>query len=192
MDLISNPVVSALNILDYIKSRMLGVRVTGTSGNYAINYRGIRTLNGGETPMAIYLDEFQVEANDLTVIRASDVALVSVHNTVINGPGGVLAIYTKRDNSGNRVESSSGLFFTYEGFSTTKEFFSPDYTKSEDAKLTNDNRITLYWNPYLNTTGLKNAFSFSFYNSDNAKKLKVTIEGMQNDGKLLHFEKIIE
>jgi len=192
MDLISNPVVSALNILDYIKSRMLGVRVTGTTGNYAINYRGIRTLSGGETPMAIYLDEFQVEANDLTVIRASDVALVSVHNTVINGPGGVLAIYTKRDNSGNRVESSSGLFFTYEGFSTTKEFFSPDYTKSEDAKLTNDNRITLYWNPYLNTTGLKNAFSFSFYNSDNAKKLKVTIEGMQNDGKLLHFEKIIE
>jgi hypothetical protein len=191
LDLISNPVQSGLNILDYIKSRMMGITVTGSPGSYLVNYRGARTLTA-VTPMAIFLDEFQVEANDLTSIRAADVALVSVHNTAINGPGGALAIYTKRDNGGNKVASSSNVFFTYEGFSPTKEFFSPDYEKVEDARISNDERVTLYWNPYINTTASNNAFSFSFYNNDSAKKIKVTIEGMQKDGKLLHFEKIIE
>ncbi len=191
LDLIANPVNSGLNILEHIKSRMMGVRVSGTPGNYFINYRGLRTI-GGETPMAIFLDNFQVEANDLVTVRAADVALVTVHNTSINGPGGALAIYTKRDNFGNKLQSSNDLFFAYEGFSVTKEFFSPDYSKPQDAKVVEDKRITLYWNPYLNTTSSKNNFSFSFYNNDVAKKIKVTIEGMQKDGKLLHFEKIIE
>jgi hypothetical protein len=192
LDLISNPVLSGLNILDYLKSRLMGVTITGGPGTYAVNYRGSRSLIGGPIPMAIFLDEFQVDPNDLTSIRAADVALVSIHNTAINGPGGALAIYTKRDNGGNRIKSSSDLFFTYEGFSVTKEFFSPDYSRPEDARALNDERITLYWNPYLNTTTSKNGLSFSFYNNNKAKKIKVTIEGMQKDGKLLHFEKIIE
>jgi hypothetical protein len=191
LDLISKPVLSGINILDYLKSRMLGVTVSGGPGNYSVNYRGARTLSA-VTPMAIFLDEFQVDANDLTSIRASDVALVSVHNTVINGPGGVLAIYTKRDNSGAKITSLNDIFFSYEGFSPTKEFFSPNYTKAEDAKVLNDERVTLYWNPYINTTASGNAFSFSFYNNDTAKKIKITVEGMQKDGKLLHFEKIVE
>jgi hypothetical protein len=193
LDLLEKPVLNGLSIIEYLKNRLIGVNITGAPGSYSVNYRNrVSGMMAGALQMNIFLDNFQVEANDLVSIRAADVALVTVHNTPINGSGGALAIYTKRDNSGNRINGSPTAFFTYEGFSPTKEFFSPDYSKPDEANKPNDNRVTLYWNPFVITTTEKNNFDFSFYNNDYAKKIKIVIEGMQKDGKLLHFEKVIE
>ncbi|MFN0081482.1 MAG: hypothetical protein ACKVOM_03105, partial [Ferruginibacter sp.] len=55
-----------------------------------------------------------------------------------------------------------------------------------------DTRTTLYWNPYLNSDKENKKVIFSFYNNDNAKKFKVVVEGIQEDGKFLHIEKVLE
>ena len=74
----------------------------------------------------------------------------------------------------------------------TKEFFSPNYAVGNDAAVLNDERTTIYWNPYIITNAQNRAIQFSFYNSDKAKKLKIVLEGILEDGKLLHVEKTVE
>lgn len=86
----------------------------------------------------------------------------------------------------------SGQTLAVEGFSATKEFYSPNYSVSSEEKVETDERTTLYWNPYIITNSENKAVLFSFHNSDKTKKFKIILEGMLSNGKLLHIEKIIE
>jgi hypothetical protein len=193
LDFITEPTNSPLNIFDYLKNRLNGVTITGGPINYFINYRSARSLQGGPIPMNIFLDEFPVEANFVSTIKIADVALVQVYsNSLSPNPGGTLAIYTKKGD-GNVINAIPEMNYKLvEGFSHTKEFFSPDYTNINESEVKEDKRSTLYWNPFLITNEEKKTLKFSFFNSDNAKKFKVVLEGILEDGKLLHLEKIIE
>jgi hypothetical protein len=46
--------------------------------------------------------------------------------------------------------------------------------------------------PYIFTDKNNLKIPVTFYNNDFSKKIKVVIEGINDDGKLIHFEKIIE
>ena len=190
IDFITNPPSSTLNIFDYLQGRVTGLNITGAP-DYFINYRNTRTLTGGNIPMNILLDEFQVEASLVATLRVQDVAMVKLFPVggLNGGAGGTLAIYTKRGDGvvPDLFRHSSA---EVEGFSTTKEFFSPNYETNDEIK--NDERTTLYWNPYLITSAQSKTVNFSFFNSDRAKKFKVVIEGLLEDGKLLRIEKILE
>ncbi len=194
LDFLTEPVKSAANILDYLKSRLNGVNITGGPIEYSINYRNTRSLMSGPIQMSVFLDEMQVRPSDVATLKVSDVAMVKVFsNSLSPDAGGSLAIYTKKDRSfavNNILENT--IEIQVEGFSADKEFFSPDYSLETSGDILSDERTTLYWNPYLNTNETKNKINFSFYNNDNAKKFKIVIEGIQEDGKLLHIEKIIE
>ncbi|MCY7293793.1 MAG: hypothetical protein LH615_16570 [Ferruginibacter sp.] len=192
IDLITNPTTSSLNIFDYLRSSVSGLNITGGPFDYSINYRSTRTLSGGNIPMNIFLDEFQVEPNQIATLRVQEVAMVKLFSMggLSGAAGGSLVIYTKRGGgsfSNNIIEHKIQLM---EGFTPTKEFFSPNYDVTDEIKT--DERTTLYWNPYLITSPEKKSINFSFFNSDKAKKIKVIIEGFLEDGKLLHVEKIIE
>ena len=192
IDFLSEPVTSGLSIIEYLKSRLGGVTITGGPFDYSINYRGARSLSSGLIPMAVFLDEFQVEPGDLSTIRVSDVAMVKVFSNALTSAGGALAIYTKRDRGTDSNTSLDKTDVFVEGFSPTKEFFSPNYGDSKADKVIADERSTLYWNPYLETSAQNSKLYFSFYNSDNAKQFKVVIEGVLEDGKLLHIEQIVK
>ena len=194
IDFLSEPVKSAANILDFLKSRLNGVNISGGPLDYSIVYRNTRSLLGGPIQMSIFLDEMAVRPIDISTIRVSDVALVRVFsNSLSPDAGGTLAIYTKKESG--VVENNflaNTIEMLAEGFSDAKEFFSPDYTQEKNTDILKDLRTTLYWNPYLNTNSTTNKINFSFFNNDNAKKYKIVIEGIQEDGKLLHIEKVIE
>lgn len=191
LDFITDPPKSAGNILDYLKARISGLNITGGPGTYTVNYRNTRSLLGGAVPMNIFLNEAQVDANTVSTLLVSQIAMVKLYSTgVLSGAGGSLAIYTKRGSENTPSGYTELITTEIPGFSPVKEFFSPDY--SEEADVLKDERTTLYWNPYLNINAENKKISFSFYNSDRAKKLKIIVEGMLEDGKLVRIEKMIE
>ncbi len=194
LDFLSDPPKSSLNIFDYLKSRLNGVNITGGPLNYSIVYRNARSLLGGPIQMSVFLDEAQVDASFISTMKVSDIAMVKVFaNGLSPTSGGTLALYTKRDvGNGPNSMLANTIEETIEGFSPTKEFFSPDYAVGKENDVKMDERTTLYWNPYLNTDSENNKISFSFYNADKVKKFRIIIEGILEDGKLLHIEKMIE
>jgi hypothetical protein len=190
LDFFESPTTSSQNILEFLKSRLAGVNITGGPADYSVTFRGIRSISNPNAQMALFLDEMNVDVYSLLTIQASEVALVRVysHSAGVDGNGSALAIYTKR---GGGTTPKVGLTeVLVEGFSPTKEFFSPNY-EDENTNINIDERSTLYWNPYLNTDENNTEIKFSFYNSDEAKQFKIIIEGILENGKLVHFEKII-
>jgi hypothetical protein len=190
-DFLTTPPPDGINILEYLKSRVPGVTITGGPLSYSINYRNTRSLLGGNIEMAIFLDGFQVQSDQVATMRAVDIALVKVYgNSQMVGAGGAIALYTNKEKTSKSLYSSFSEFMV-EGFSVTKEFYSPNYDESKDI-IGDDNRTTLYWNPYLVADNETKKINISFFNSDNAKKFKVIVEGFTRDGGLIHLEKIIE
>ena len=62
----------------------------------------------------------------------------------------------------------------------------------KSANEKRDIRTTLYWNPQVTTTVLKNQLKIIFYNNDVSKSFRVIIEGMNKDGQLIHLEQIMD
>jgi hypothetical protein len=109
----------------------------------------------------------------------------------MNGPGGALAIYTKKDvNNGPGMDKLDHV--DYYGYSLTKEYFSPDYSMTGQQQIHEDIRTTLYWNPEVYTDDKSKNVNLKFYNNDFSKRLKIVVEGFDASGKLIHIEKIIE
>ncbi|MFT3912044.1 MAG: hypothetical protein QM737_21645 [Ferruginibacter sp.] len=190
---------NSTNVVDYIRGKISGVSVLGTPGNYYFNYRSTRSLQGGPIPMDIFLDESQVYAtSDISSIPMSEIAMIKVYGTGFvgsagGGPGGAIAIYTRKTADLPDFQATDKLFrLKVEGYSPVKEFFSPDYAPGKPAVPALDSRSTLYWDPYLETSQSYKKFSFSFYNADHVRKMKLVLEGMTSDGKLIHLEKMIE
>ena len=104
---------------------------------------------------------------------------------------GALYIYLKKGNEPIYSYKPSMQSKLVKGYDMAKEFFNPDYNKKNDF-LQIDKRTTLYWNPYLTTEGANNKIKIEYYNNDISKKLLLTIEGFNEEGKLIHIEKEID
>ena len=200
------------NIFDYLRSRVSGLTIMepntinpempdpfspptmddGTS--YKIYYRFNPSASSlGPIPMTLYLNEIETSASVIATIPANQIAMVKVFSSFVgtfgNGAGGVLAIYTKKDVD---ITSAAGSYMTkLNGFSVTKEFYAPDYTASNSDKSKADNRITLDWRPAILINSVNPKIPFTFYNNDRTKKIRLVMEGVTLDGKLLMIEKII-
>ena len=108
------------------------------------------------------------------------------------GSGGAISIYTRR---GDDVKSEPGKGLAnnkVSGYSPIRQFYSPNYSSFSAANEKRDLRTTLYWNPQVATTPLKNKVKLSFYNNDVSKSFRVVIEGITKDGQLVHLEQIME
>ncbi len=96
------------------------------------------------------------------------------------GSNGVILIYTKRG-EGQTYNPIISPSFTISGHAVEKEFYSPKYDVKIDAHDTADYRATLYWNPSVTTDKEGNA-TIEFFNSDTAKEIQLSIEGLSPDG----------
>ncbi|MCP9752184.1 hypothetical protein [Ferruginibacter sp. HRS2-29] len=184
------------NVFEYLKGRESSLSISGSGSEYFINYRATRSLAGGLLPMTIFIDGVQSDTYYAATIPMRDIAVVQIRGSGFvgaegGGAGGVLAIFTRKggDILASPRDNLSSL--SIEGYATVKEFFSPDYSVNNN-KAVPDNRTTLYWNPYLETSAENKTLRIPFYNSDHAKKFRVTLTGMNAEGKLLYMEKIIE
>ena len=108
----------------------------------------------------------------------------------MRGANGVILIYTHR----GPIESENTRTRGYEaiqlpGYSIVREFYSPEYDEEEDQYIP-DKRTTLYWNPSLTTNNLGKA-EISFYNSDEAGRIQIEIEGVTDYGEVINHTQFI-
>ncbi len=177
---------SAISILAYLQGKVAGLQIS-TSGAGGATWRG--------SPTSFFLNEVNTDVSNLQSINMNDVAMIKVFRPPFfgaagGGSGGAIAIYTKKGASDN--SQIKGLPLTLiNGYSVIKEFYSPDYEKNPEPEL-KDYRTTLYWNPNLHFDKNTRRVTIPFFNSDNCKKIRVTIEGINEAGQLTREEKIIE
>ena len=147
-------------------------------------------------PVLLYLNEIQVETAQLKALSAKDIAFVKYFENFSGGGmgtiGGAIAIYTvNRDYTIKAPADYPEYALKASGYSITKEFFNPDYGDPEYKQPESDGRTTLYWSAAIMTNPETKSIKLNFYNNDFSKKLKVTLEGFDAEGKLIHVEKTI-
>jgi hypothetical protein len=187
-DLMDDPTaVSTNDIFAYLQGKVAGLQIiNGTPPTMS--------WRGGKPD--IYLDEFQATTDLLQNIQVSDIAMIKVFSPgsatgLSGGSGGVIAVYTKRGKDKPVDPSIKGLEMArIPGYAPVREFYSPDYLINPEPE-TDDIRTTLYWNPDLQSHSGKSTFTIPFYNSDVTHNIRIILEGVNEEGKLLHIEKII-
>jgi hypothetical protein len=198
LDLINEPAVaSARNIFEYMQGKFAGlvIEFKPKKGTYLAWSPKASSLRTGPVEAAIFINETRVDAKTAEMVSMHDVALIKYFppNALLAlgvGLAPVIAVYTKNGSEADSRSRSNLNTFKLAGYSVTKEFIAADY--SEQDKTKPDNRTTILWQPNLFITPEAKKYEFSFYNSDHAKKLRITLEGFTTEGKLIHFEKIIE
>lgn len=160
--------------------------------------------NAGVLP---YVDNFREEDHSFVLnLLPTDVKSIEYFtpNNAINGlfaarPAnhgkvpGVLFIFLKDGSeiaSSRAKDSPSFVSVRQLGYRPAVEFYSPQY-KSTISDVRTDHRTTLYWNPKVETDEKGHA-SVKFYASDVSKRYLVTLEGVSNDGTIVHHQQIIE
>lgn len=177
---------SSIGLLEYLQGKVAGLQIS-TQGEGGATWRG--------SSPTFFLNEMQSDISMIRSINMSDVAYVKVFRPPFfgatgGGAGGAIAVYTKKGGGDN--SSFKGLpNANINGYSAIREFYSPDYSNpaEPDAK---DYRTTLYWNPHVYFDKNSRRIMLPFYNSDNCKRIRVIVEGINEQGLLSREEKIFE
>ncbi len=176
-------------VLGYLQSRVAGLQINNAnSPDATATWRGSRT--------DFFLNEFQSDAQQIFNINMNDVAYIKVFRPPFfgsfgGGAGGAIAIYTKK--GVDATKSIKGLdFLEWMGYSPRKEFYSPNYAEQQAGFNTADLRNTLLWMPWINTNSNNQTIKLQFYNNDFSKSFHLILEGMDNEGKLVHISKLLQ
>lgn len=181
------------NVLDYIKNRIQQVQLVG--GRF-VSRKHFSLSTGQQWAVDVFVDEIPAMASLLRTLRVDEVALIKYYESGFVGvgsssPGGAIAVYTKRDDKPDRSPDKLE-YFTGNGYSITREFYSPDHSGQDLTAAIPDHRTTLYWNADLYTDSETRSVKLNFFNNDHSKKLKVVVMGFDVNGKLVHLEKWVE
>jgi len=164
-----------------LNGRLLGVTFQ--------NGRPHTTRGGGE--MQVVLDGMYIEGDQLSMIVPQDIqsieVLRNVNYTAIygsNGGNGLIIITSKTGRDGMRNYTPKGILTVQpEGLHMAKTFYKPVYEVDSDKQLNQDLRTTIHWEPNIITDGDGKAV-FDFYTADEPGKYRITIEGLDFNGRL--------
>jgi hypothetical protein len=180
-----------VTIIDYIIGRFPGLQIVKTYQGIAFLYRGVNSIKDQYPTPFFYVDEMPSSLGEIVDIPLTDVALIRFAPPPVwfaplnGGSAGAILIYTRRfgdDNvAGKSVLTNYGKY-TFNGYSITREFPSPDYSIIKPSTRP-DYHTTLYWNHDLFTDKQGN-IKIHFYNSDKAKKYRVVVQAMDAGGRL--------
>lgn len=91
------------------------------------------------------------------------------------------------------VDTSRGMsYIKVPGYASMREFYSPNYAELQLEYATPDLRSTLFWNARMITNSKNKKVKFSFYNNDFSNSFRVVMEGMDSEGKLVYFSKLLQ
>ena len=194
-DLVNDPyAVSMMDIFQYLQGKVAGLQIVtgnGPGGAPSLTWRGGKP--------SLYLNEMQVDESQLQNTPVSDIAMVKVFRPGSGvgfggGAGGVIAVYTRKggDEKPNDANFKGLEHSLLVGYSVMKEFYVPNYLENSPESVQEDIRTTLFWKPFVLTDKDNRKVNISFFNNDICKKLRVVLEGINEDGKLTHVEKIIQ
>ncbi len=174
------------SVLGYLLGRVPGLEVDINPSKPKATFHGVG--------VSLFIDEVPSDGINMASVYMSDVAYMKVFRPPFLGPGGgsggAIAVYTKKggDDSGS-VEGLSYLLLP--GYSPVKQFYSPNYAEQQ-AAFTTDLRTTIFWKPYIVTDSLNRKVRFSFYNNDISHSLRVIIQGMNSEGRMVYINKLLQ
>jgi hypothetical protein len=184
-----------LDVYQYLRTSMPGLNV----GSF--NAEAGRSITYNRRPVLIYIDERQAREADLETLDILKVAYIKL--IPFYAASGIdddafalkpaLSIYTRKgdDLIDRRPTGKDMGLVKVAGYTPSKEFYSPDYTETNTADGT-DARTTLLWMPYILTDRANNKIPVIFYNNDFTKKMRIVLEGVNDEGKMIRIEKVIE
>ena len=195
-DVQNDPKINSGNddIFHFLEGKVPGIRfIYDKFGNA---YKAIWRLD----TVDVYLDEIYVDPSNMPLISIKNIAYIKVlppgssagfsnPGHVGGSSGGTISLYSK--NGGNTTIDILVKETMLQGYTAYKEFYSPDYSMPTNDFI-KDARTTLYWNPSVSTDANTHKVKLIFYNNDFSKKLKIIVEGMNDEGRLTRAEKIIE
>ncbi len=193
------------HIYDYVRS-VPGVNVirSPAGNNSTVNphiqrilIRGPKTFNSTQWAR-ILLNNVPVDDEQVMSISPSEIESIEVYTGTraaafgARGAQGIVAFFTKRSESTGEATSDQFIkSFTYKNaFYTPNTFQSPDYSTLKVDVDYKDLRNTVYWNPDVSFSNFDKA-ELEFYTSDRATDLLIDIQGITQNGKLIHEQKII-
>jgi hypothetical protein len=184
------------DILNYIVYRIPSVSICTITGEKSL----VSSRGGGCTPegrILTFVDETELpDQIGLSSIPVSQIAYIKFINGIVVGSSfvsnnGALFIYSKKGDEPGENISSVMRKVKLKGYTVPQIFKAADYTDKNNL-LNADLRTTLYWNPYIITDKLNSSIKIIFNNNDISKRLLLTVEGFNEEGRLIHIEKIIE
>lgn len=141
---------------------------------------------GGAVKMMVVANGVEIDAGTLVSIPPSDIEgveiLTSGSNTAIYNSAGVIVL-TFIKGGGSRLPSTYLDHINVKGYSDAREFYSPNYDSPDAKTKIPDLRSTVYWSPNL-VTQPDGKISFNCFTSDEPGIYRVTIEGMNLNGRL--------
>ncbi|MFD2200054.1 carboxypeptidase-like regulatory domain-containing protein [Shivajiella indica] len=185
------------DLLMSLKSQVPGMTVTTT---LEIRIRGGATSSNLSMEPLVIIDGAPMPAgpgfraaDNIASINPNDIERIEVVSRMSSmmgdlGRNGVIAIYLKRGGSQMPLMSNNtpGLnSIIIDGFGIAGNFIPFDYSKEEEAPEI-DQRVTLYWNPYIVTDNDSGKFSFEFYTNDSHGEKIIEVEGITIEGKPIH------
>ena len=178
----------------------LGIPVyRDANGELQIRYRSGTVTRAMQGPV-IFIDEFRSNMEELMMLQPETIESIEWFDHVgaasmtIYGwnvsTSGLLLVRQKPGLHGRIFRPLSMATVQQQGWKPNVEFYSPQYT-DKNQKTRPDHRTTLYWNPKVETDE-NGHVSVKFYASDISKRYLVTLEGVSNDGTIVHHQQIIE
>jgi len=177
---------SGIPIFSILQGRVAGLTISGSPPNQSIQIR-----NQG-TPLII-LDGVRTDADMINSLTSVDVEAVEVYKgteaAIFGGNGGAIAIFTKRGNKnykgplpGGPRENTSLAIIKLPGYYQAREFYRPRYGAPVlNAPESDPRRLTIYWNPSLQTDS-KGVAEFTFFTADGSGNFQATAEGLTLTG----------
>lgn len=176
------------NILQWLHGRVAGLSVHLENGDYVPYIRG--------SAAAIYIDEMRVDAQLVSNISVSDIAMIKVIKgpfaLQIGGGGGVIAIYTTRGNLRPAQKEPSMPNNKIKGYDLAKKIFLPDYENKTIPQLDIDSRDQLLWQTILVPTVTADKATIVFFTNDKPRQFRVVVQGFTDKGIPVYYEKIID
>ncbi len=174
------------NIFDWLQGRAAGL--TFQRDNSGVNVPYIR---GSQAK--IYLDEVQTDPSMIASLPVTNIAMVKI----IKGAGVIgdaVLIYTMKGNMKPKTTEKAvqnNNLAIIKGYDKPSEFPIEMIDDDSPAKIENDSRETLYWNPNLFDSEYVPP-RIKFFNNDSAKQYKVLIISFDEDDNLLYDQEILK
>lgn len=173
-----------------------GVRVIPDPNNpvrYLVTMQRAQGNSINFAPPIVYMvNGVRVEAEiaqNIPAISVKSIEVVKRSIPSMNVQGGVISIITK---SVDDLFSNVPKIDKYQinGYYKVREFYAPDYEKTNVNSPKPDLRSTIYWNPNIATEAGK--AGVSFFAADNPKLYRVVIEGISKEGRTVSEVKMVD
>lgn len=187
------PILNNASTIEILLSS-LGLKITKEAdGNMTL-----KNYSNTNAPL-VFIDDTESNEEELLMLQPENIRSIEYYKPTDSrllayrwdAPSrGVLSIRHKTGYHTSKTRPFSMATVKQQGYQPAKRFYSPQYP-DPSAKTRPDHRTTLYWNPKVETDEKGHA-SVRFYASDISKRYLITLEGVSDDGIVIHKEAIIE